>query len=453
MGAPKHANSFKKLSKLILAALLSSGKTVRDHRLSDTAPISTIDRFHNGDKAPHGLGVNRDASPFDYKTVFNGREIGTALRGLEKEYGVQVTNPPHESYWKQKSFVGFLPLDKFTGRINTRSYSVFLTAGVQGRERGGPDSLIYFIGDLLWANKHNEGLAYGNHVYTVEQVRRVLSLGIIVFPLVNPDGHAWDQRWHNCWGNNLNVDYRPEDRSIRGIGVNIDRNYNFTWDYRHAYSELAGDVASDNPEHELFHGCDPLSEAESRNVAWVLETHPRIRWFLDVHTKGRLITHTWTNAVPQTTNTAMSFRNASYDGKRGDPAVGYGEYIRAKDLDVYQDISTSVAAQMANVSGTTFHDVNTLRKEGKTFLGASGSAIDWAYSRHTVNEMTSKVYSFKLKLGASEDEAAAVAQEGGCPYYPSGEQYYRSLKEAAVVYMTFLLNAAKHQAIEAGGGG
>ncbi|GJC87758.1 carboxypeptidase A4 [Colletotrichum liriopes] len=450
MGALKHVYSLGKIYKLILVALFSSGKTIRDHRLGDTVPISAIDRFDHGNKVPRGLGVSIDAPVSDHYEVLNGLEIGTALRGLEKEYGVQVTRPPHESYWNQKSYVGFLPLNNSTGRNTTRSYNVLLAAGAQARERGGPDSLIYFISDLLWAHKHDARLVYGHHAYSIEQVRWVLALGIIIFPLVNPDGHAWDQRWHNCWGNNLNVDYRPEDKSIRGIGVNLDRNYNFTWDYRRAYSELATDVASDNPEHDLFHGCEPLSEAEPRNVAWVIDAHPQVKWFLDVHTKGRLVTHAWTNAAPQTVDAAMNFRNKSYDGKRGDPAVGYGEYIHPKDLDVYQDVSANVAMHMANVSGLPFDDVDALRKQGKKFLGASGSAIDWAYSRHLVNEKASKIYSFKLQFGVSEEEATAIAQRGGCPYYPSSEQYHMSLKEAAVGYMTFLLNVAKHQAIEAG---
>ncbi|KZL80062.1 carboxypeptidase a [Colletotrichum incanum] len=374
------------------------GKTIRDPRLGDTVPINAIDRFDNRNKVPHGLGVNQNAPVFDFYKVLNGTEIGKALRRLEKKHGVRMTYPLHKSCWNKKSFIGLLRLNSSTSRNKTRFNNKFLTADVQARERGGPDSLICFISDLLWANKHDASLVNGHHVYSIEQVRWLLALGII-FPLVSPDGHAWDQRWHNRWGNNVNVDYHLKDKSMRGIGVNIDRNYNLTWHYPRVYSELATDVASDKPEHELFHGCEALSEAESRNVAW-----------------GRLITHAWTKAAPQTVNTTINFRNQSYDINRGDPAVGYGEYIRSCDLEVYQDVSTNIAAQMANVSGITFHDIETLRKQGKKLLGASGSAIDWAYSRHLGNEKASKIYSFKLKFGASEKEATAMEQKGGCPY-------------------------------------
>ncbi|KXH32615.1 carboxypeptidase A [Colletotrichum simmondsii] len=440
------ATSFKKITKLIITALLSNGNNIQDYRLMDSAKVNTIDRFHDGARFPRGIGTNQSSSPDDYRTVFNAWEVNSAMKGLEREYGVQLTPAPFDTYWKQKSTVALLPVPDGASRVERKNYRVYLTAGVQARERGGPDSLLYFISDLLWADKHKAMLVYNTTtVFTLAQVRQVLSLGIVIFPLVNPDGKLWDERWNNCWGNNINPTSRPSENSINGVGVNIDRNFNFTWDYRKIYSEQALDVASDKPEHELFHGPAPFSEAESRNMAWVIDQYPSIKWYLDVHTKNRIVSHAWSDIPIQTTNPEMNFRNQSYDGKRGDVNTQYGEYMTPQDHDIYKDISNNMAEQMEKVSGEPVYSIDKLRKKGRVFQGSSGTAIDWAYSRHVVNEAATKIMSFKLKFGISEEEAAETGQKGGCQYYPSRKIYKRGISESAVGYMTFLLNVAKYE--------
>ncbi|KAK1637879.1 carboxypeptidase A [Colletotrichum phormii] len=438
--------SFKKISKLVITALLSHGNTIQDYRLMNTANVNRIDRFHNGAKYPIGIGSNLSSSADDYQTVFSGWEVNSALKGLANEYGVQLTPAPFETYWNQKSTVAVLPVPDGVSRVERKNYRVYLTAGVQARERGGPDSLLYFISDLLWADKHQALLVYNTTtVFTTAQVRLVLSLGIIVFPLVNPDGKLWDERWNNCWGDNINPASSPSKKSIDGLGVNIDRNFNFTWDYRKIYSQQALDVASDKPGHELFHGTAPFSEVESRNMAWVIHQYPSIKWYLDTRTKNRIVSHAWSDTPIQTTNPEMNFRNQSYDGKRGDMATKYGEYMIPKDHDIYKDISNNMAEQMAHVSGEPFYSIDKLRKKGRMFQGSSGTAVDWAYSRHVVNDAATKIMSFKVKFGATEQEAAEIGQKGGCQYYPSRKIYKRGITESAVGYMTFLLNVAKYE--------
>ncbi|KAJ0299580.1 hypothetical protein COL516b_009084 [Colletotrichum fioriniae] len=393
--------SFKKITKLVVAALLSNGNTIQDYRLMDSAKVNTIDRFHDGARFPRGIGTNQSSSADDYRTVFNAWEVNSAMKGLEKEYGVQLTQAPFDTYWNQKSTVAFLPVPDGVSRVERKNYRVYLTAGVQARERGGPDSLLYFISDLLWADKHKALLVYNTTT---------------VFTL-----------------------------AVNGVGVNIDRNFNFTWDYRKIYSQQALDVASDKPEHELFHGPAPFSEAESRNMAWVIDQYPSIKWYLDVHTKNRIVSHAWSDTPIQTTNPEVNFRNQSYDGKRGDVNTKYGEYMTPQDHDIYKDISNNMAEQMAKVSGEPFYSIDKLRKKGRIFQGSSGTAIDWAYSRHVVNAAATKIMSFKIKFGTSEEEAAEIGQKGGCQYYPSRKIYKRGISESAVGYMTFLLNVAKYE--------
>jgi hypothetical protein len=44
------------------------------------------------------------------------------------------------------------------GAINPDAYHVYFTAGVHARERGGPDNLIFYIADPLFAQKNSTGL-------------------------------------------------------------------------------------------------------------------------------------------------------------------------------------------------------------------------------------------------------------------------------------------------------
>ncbi|OLN89019.1 Carboxypeptidase A4-like protein 2 [Colletotrichum chlorophyti] len=415
-----------------------------DQRLPDSAPISNVDRFENGTTFPMGWGTCQLEVPgFDFSPILNWIEIDSGLKGLEREYRTQLISAPHRSWFGLSPQVAFLPKNNTSDRQNTRDYRVFLAAGAEGRERGGPVSLLYFVSDVLWADKNNKGLEYGNFKYTLLEVRKALSLGIVVLPNTNPDGLITDQLRHNYWSKSIRPQMMSNNLfpSLRGFGVNIDRNYNFAWDYRRFFSENSGDVASDVPAHELYHGPNPFSESEPKNVAWVFDTHPKISWFLDIHAKGRNILHPWTHvASSQDSDLSQNFRNPEFDGKRGDPAVRYEEYCRHEDLRELIQVARDVASKMANVTGDKFHDPESLRRKDVQLLGvSSGSAVDWAYSRHIVDESLSKVRSFKFNLGATEEEAEEVGLKGGCPHYPTRQQYNDRLRESAVGYMTFLL--------------
>ena len=50
---------------------------------------------------------------------------------------------------------------------------------MHARERGGPDNLIYFIADLLFAQKHATGLTYGAKSYSNADVIKALNTGIV----------------------------------------------------------------------------------------------------------------------------------------------------------------------------------------------------------------------------------------------------------------------------------
>lgn len=129
----------------------------------------------------------------------------------------------------------------------------YLNAAIHARERGGSDGLLYFIGDLLYANKNNVGLKYGSKTYTNAQVKTALSTGVVFVPLSNPDGVAYDQSSNSCWRKNRNP--ASSTGSAASIGVDLNRNFDFLWDFTKLFaSSVRSSVASTSPTSETFHG-------------------------------------------------------------------------------------------------------------------------------------------------------------------------------------------------------
>ena len=118
--------------------------------------------------------------------------------------------------------------------------------GIHARERGGPDGLLFFIGDLLYANANNVGLKFGAKTYTAAQVKRALATGIVFVPLSNPDGVAYDQTSNSCW--------RKNRRPGTSVGVDLNRNFDFAWDPSKWAPSVRNSVASSSPSSEVYRG-------------------------------------------------------------------------------------------------------------------------------------------------------------------------------------------------------
>jgi hypothetical protein len=79
------------------------------------------------------------------------------------------------------------------------------------------------------------------------------------------------------------------------IGVDVNRNYDFLWDFVTKFSPNANmnTLASTDPGNDLFHGTGPFSEPESRNVQWLVGQFPNSRYFVDVHSYTGDVLHAW----------------------------------------------------------------------------------------------------------------------------------------------------------------
>jgi murein tripeptide amidase MpaA len=299
-----------------------------------TAPIGSGDRFQAGAVAPSGLGTKATGSTIS--SIMNVNEINSAIKGLVSAYGISTITLPYKTFNGATQAVGYAG----AGTDKTQ-YRLFLSAGMHARERGGPDQLIYWISDLLAANKAGTGLKYGSKSYTNAQVKSVLAAGIVFFPLVNPDGVAYDQSSGSLWRKNRNT---RSGSSGASIGVDINRNFDFLWNFK-KYFDPSTSPASTSPSSEAFYGSAAASESETKNHVSVYDSFPKIRWFMDIHSATGDILYNWGDDDLQSTSTTMNFLNAAYDGKRGRLGdTTYKEYIPAADASNIKSVASKTAA-------------------------------------------------------------------------------------------------------------
>src|SRR5689334_6687146 len=59
-------------------------------------PIGTGDRFEGGNKFPRGLGTQPAGT--EIPSIMSVQEVGSALKGLAKEYGFETFESPYKTY-------------------------------------------------------------------------------------------------------------------------------------------------------------------------------------------------------------------------------------------------------------------------------------------------------------------------------------------------------------------
>jgi hypothetical protein len=388
-------------------------------------PIGAGDRFKGGSVVPTGLGT----SDRDLESVLNPQEVQSALKGLANAYPqIQLFSPPQHTYQNASLHGAFIG----------RQPRVFIMSGIHARERGGPDNVIYLIADLLEAHAQGTGLVYGNKTYTNADVQTALSVGIVVLPLVNPDGVAHDQATDSCWRKNRNPKSAAENSEV-SIGIDLNRNFDFLWDYEKAFSPLAelSSAASNDPHSEIFHGLSPASEPETQAVIWTVDQFDGLSWFLDLHSFGGDVLYSWGDDNVQHTKPYENFANASYDGTRGflgdDPAEAYfKEYMEPEDWDA----ELSVARKMVNAMDDA-GSVEYMPLESVLLYPTSGASTDYMRGLYYGDKCgAKKLKSLTVEFGRPSGDL------GGCPFYPTREEYHDSMRSVDTGLMELLLNAA-----------
>ena len=294
--------------------------------------------------------------------------------------------------------------------LATARPTVVLFAGVHAREWGGPDILVSFLQRLTAAISDGAEIALPGYTVSAADVERIGNgLDVVVFPQANPDGRAYSMRTD---GNEM---WRTNRRPSPVGGVDVNRNYDWLWDFRRYFDPRAltrGEVSvSDTRGNDTYHGPEAFSEPESRNVAWLVGRYPTTRFLTDVHSFSELILYPWGDDDNQTTKPEQNFHNPAFDRKRGllaqnghPDARRYGEYLDPTHRQHLIEIGTRMRDAVQSVNGRTY----TLQ-QGAQLYGTSGTSDDWSFARHILDPARPVIYPYTIEFGRERPNDVAAS--------------------------------------------
>lgn len=332
----------------------------------------------------------------------NVTELDSALTALHGAYPqltelITAPHPTHEGRTCRLLRLGTQPADAADG--------ILLLGGVHAREWVPPDALVSLAADLLEAYSRGTGLGYGDVDYPADDVRRLLqTLNVFVFPCVNPDGRAHSQGTDANWRKNRRP--APAGADPRCVGVDVNRNFDFLWDHTAHFAPDSGVSASADPcDYQVYRGPAAESEPETRNVVWVLDSYPRIRWHVDVHSAVPVILHSWGSDTNQSSKPEDNFRNPALDGERGRPGDEFGEYISGHDEGIGVALADRMRAGVHAVRGGDYPV-----EQAMTLYPTSGASDDYAFSRHFADPARTLTYAWTVECGSSFQPPYAEAE-------------------------------------------
>jgi murein tripeptide amidase MpaA len=321
-------------------------------------------------------------------------EVESALMALSSTYSslcelITLPNPTIEGRTSHAIRLGTQPAN------NVDAY--YLTGGVHAREWGSCEILVNVATDLCEAYSGGTGIEYGGKYFSAAEVRALMEqINIIVFPGVNPDGRNYSQGGASqaLWRKNRDAADSGGDPSK--IGIDINRNQNFLWDFNTDFAAGAINdyLASADPSVDTYHGHGTQSEPETQNITYLHETFTRIKWYVDVHSYSQDILYVWGDDELQVSDPSQNFNNSAFNGDRGLVGDNYSEYIPDGDLSALQALAKAFTTSLAEVRGTFY-----VAKPGFSLYATSGANDDYAYSRHFTDPSKSKSLSFTVEWG------------------------------------------------------
>jgi carboxypeptidase T len=294
--------------------------------------------------------------------------------------------------------------------LATARPTVVLVAGVHAREWGGPDILVSFLERLTAAAAAGTEISLSGYAVSAADLERIVGgLDVVVFPQVNPDGRAYSMRPD---GNEL---WRTNRRPSPVGGVDVNRNYDWLWDFRRYFDPRAlarGEVSvSDTPGQDTYHGPDAFSEPETRNVAWLVDRYPTTRFLVDVHSFSELILFPWGDDDNQSTEPGQNFRNPAFDRRRGllaqnghPHAPRYGEYLDPAHRRHLIEIGERMRDAVESVNGRRY-----TVQQGAQLYGTSGTSDDWTFARHILDPAHPVIYPYTIEFGRERPDDVAAS--------------------------------------------
>jgi Predicted carboxypeptidase len=306
---------------------------------------------------------------------------------------------------------------------------IYFLGGVHAREWGSCDILINFVQLLTQAYRTNTGITLGSKTYTAAQIQSIVNnKDIYVFPQANPDGRNYSMTKEAMWRKNRRPAPAGHPQS-QCVGVDINRNYDFLWDYPTYFNPAAPIANSKNPcDHDVYIGPSPTSEPETKNAVWMFDQFPNIRYFIDIHSYAEDILYTWGDDTNQTTTPSMNFQNPAFNGKRGIATdTAYKEFIQAADRTAIIALANRMRDVIKTVRGRTY-----TVEQSVGLYPTAGTSDDYAFSRHIINASKAKVYSYTIEWGSASNPT---------PFHPPYSEMLVIIREITLALLEFCLRA------------
>lgn len=359
----------------------------------------------------------------------NADEIERAMLLGEKNHADYLERfaLPHKTWEQRRCHAVRIGNGRVGNGRGAKRVGICFISGVHGREWGGPDILVYFAMRLLRAYRDRRAIRLGRKSFTRAQVRRIVERSdIILFPQVNPDGRHFSMAQHPMWRKNRRP--APPGRGHKSIGVDINRNFPILWQFDRHFAR--GTVGSTHKpgDYETYVGPRAGSEPETKNVIWLLDRFPQIRYFIDLHSYGETLLHSWGSDQNQSNDPHMCFSNKAYDGKRGlihDDV--YREYIPAADQQVALRLGRKLANAIRQVRGRRYRV-----EQSVGLYPTAGSTDDYAYSRHFVDPSKAKIIAYTMEWGRTRVST---------PFHPPYPEMRKVMREVTAGLLEFCLQA------------
>jgi len=351
-------------------------------------------------------------------------EVEAAIELGERNHGAYFQRIPLPNLTWEKRRSHAVRIGKGNGK---RRPAVCFTGGVHGREWGSSDILVYFAMRVLRAYRDRSAIRLGSKLFTAAQIRDIVdNLDVVLFPLVNPDGRKFSMEHSPMWRKNRRP--APRGRSARCIGVDLNRNFPFLWDFDKRFAPGTVESTRNPADYETYIGTREASEPETRNVIWLLDRFPNIRFLMDLHSYGETILHSWGSDQNQYEDPRMNFRNQAFDGKRGlIHDDGYREHMPRADEKIAVTMGRSMAAAIERVRGRKYKVAQSVG-----LYPTAASTDDYAYSRHLVDPRKGKIIAFTMEWGRSR----AVT-----PFHPPYPEMRKVMREVTAGLIECCLRA------------
>jgi len=306
---------------------------------------------------------------------------------------------------------------------------IYFLGGIHAREWGSSDILINFIEQLCEAFRTQSGITLGEMNFAAAKIQKIVNeKDIYVFPQANPDGRNHSMTHAPDWRKNR----RPAPAGSHSpdcVGVDLNRNYDFLWNYSTHFDPAAPVANSMDPcDHDVYIGPAPASEPETKNALWIFDNFANIRYFIDIHSYSEDILYSWGDDQDQTQKPQMNFLNAAFDGLRGVANdTGYKEYIPAADKAAALKLAKQMRAAILKVRGRDYSVMQSM-----SLYPTAGASDDYAYSRHFADTSKAKIFSYTIEWGSPDNET---------PFHPPYAEMKHIIQEITAALLQFCLQA------------